>query len=88
VLARGDDLKAGAEPRRWKLVFLSAITITGLIAGAYFYAHRAPKLTEKDTVVLADFSNSTGDGVFDGTLRQGLTVELEQSPFLPIFGVV
>jgi eukaryotic-like serine/threonine-protein kinase len=39
-------------------------------------------LTEKDTVVLADFANSTGDPVFDGTLRQGLTVQLEQSPFL------
>jgi eukaryotic-like serine/threonine-protein kinase len=43
-----------------------------------------PKLTEKDTVVLADFANTTGDAVFDGTLRQGLSVQLEQSPFLSI----
>ena len=49
---------------------------------AYLYFHRAPKLTDKDTIVLADFSNSTGDPVFDGTLRQGLSAQLEQSPFL------
>jgi predicted Zn-dependent protease len=42
------------------------------------------RLTEKDTIVLADFTNTTGDPVFDGTLRQGLSVQLEQSPFLSI----
>jgi hypothetical protein len=47
---------------------------------------RKPVLTEKDTVVLADFTNSTGDPVFDGTLRQGLSVQLEQSPFLSLIG--
>jgi hypothetical protein len=46
--------------------------------------HGPPVLTERDTVVLADFANSTGDSVFDGTLRQGLSVQLEQSPFLPL----
>jgi tetratricopeptide (TPR) repeat protein len=46
--------------------------------------HRPPKLTDKDTIVLADFTNTTGDPVFDGTLRQGLSVQLEQSPFLSI----
>ena len=45
---------------------------------------RKPKLTDKDTIVLADFTNTTGDPVFDGTLRQGLSVQLEQSPFLGI----
>src|SRR5499425_1746043 len=43
---------------------------------------RPPRLSEKDTIVLADFANTTGDPVFDGTLRQGLAVQLEQSPFL------
>jgi hypothetical protein len=42
------------------------------------------RLTSKDTIILADFMNVTGDAVFDGTLRQGLAVELEQSPFLSI----
>ena len=54
------------------------------LAAAYFYFHRAPKLTDKDTIVLADFVNKTGDPVFDDTLRQGLAVQLEQSPFLKI----
>jgi tetratricopeptide (TPR) repeat protein len=54
-------------------------------AGAfYLYSHRTPKLTDKDTIVLADFANTTGDPVFDETLRQGLAVQLEQSPFLSV----
>lgn len=53
-------------------------------AAAYFYFHRAPKLTDKDTIVLADFVNDTGDPIFDGTLRPGLAIQLEQSPFLRI----
>src|SRR5262249_52828732 len=51
---------------------------------AYFYLQRTPKLSDKDTVVLAEFTNTTGDSVFDGTLRQALAVQLEQSPFLSI----
>jgi eukaryotic-like serine/threonine-protein kinase len=48
------------------------------------YLHRAPKLTENDTLVLADFENKTGDPVFDDTLRHGLSVELQQSPLLTL----
>jgi eukaryotic-like serine/threonine-protein kinase len=51
-------------------------------AGLYWRARQKPKLTEKDRIVLADFDNKTGDPVFDGTLRQGLSAQLEQSPFL------
>src|SRR5512146_2784885 len=54
------------------------------VFGLRSFIHRPPMLTEKDTVVLADFANSTGDAVFDGTLRQGLAVQLEQSPFLSL----
>jgi eukaryotic-like serine/threonine-protein kinase len=53
-------------------------------AAGYFSLHRAPKLMAKDTMVLADFENRTGDAVFDQTLRQGLEVQLEQSPFLTL----
>jgi eukaryotic-like serine/threonine-protein kinase len=64
-----------------------AIAAAALLAiGGYFYLHQTPKLTEKDVVVLGDFLNTTGDAVFDGTLRQGLAVQLEQSPFLSLMG--
>src|SRR5438552_4802155 len=55
-----------------------------IAAAGLFYSRRPHALTEKDTIVLADFKNTTGDPVFDGTLRQGLAVQLEQSPFLSL----
>ena len=67
--------------------WIAAAVIVTLVIGAgtiRFFRHRTPALTEKDTIVLADFVNSTGDPVFDGTLRQGLAVQLEQSPFLSL----
>jgi len=70
--------------KHWKVIVSAAIAVVALAAGSYFYLHRTPKLTNKDTIVLADFTNTTGDTVFDGTLRQGLSVQLEQSPFLSI----
>ncbi|HEV3481292.1 MAG TPA: winged helix-turn-helix domain-containing protein [Candidatus Acidoferrales bacterium] len=63
---------------------VAVVTVVALVAGGYFYFYRTPKLTESDSIVLADFANTTGDPVFDGTLRQGLAVQLEQSPFLSI----
>lgn len=66
-------------------VIVSAVMAgLALSVGSYLYFHRTPKLTDKDTIVLADFTNTTGDPVFDGTLRQGLAVQLEQSPFLSL----
>ena len=69
---------------RWRLVIPAVIAVVLLAAGSYFYLERTPKLTDKDTIVLADFTNTTGDPVFDGALRQGLAVQLEQSPFLSL----
>jgi tetratricopeptide (TPR) repeat protein len=69
---------------RSKVLVAVTLVVIVLAAGAYFRFHRAPVLTEKDTIVLADFTNTTGDAVFDGTLRQGLAVQLEQSPFLSL----
>jgi serine/threonine protein kinase len=68
--------------KRWRLAVPAAVVVLGCSAAAYFYLGRAPKLTEMDTLVLADFSNGTGDPLFDDTLRQGLSVELAQSPYL------
>lgn len=73
------------ESRPWGWITAVAILLLAIAGGAtWFLMHRKPALTEKDTVVLADFANSTGDSVFDGTLRQGLAVQLEQSPFLSL----
>jgi len=72
---------AGETPKRWKVIVPVAAAVLAFLVAGYFYFHRAAKLTDKDTVVLADFVNSTGDPVFDDTLRQGMAVQLEQSPF-------
>jgi DNA-binding winged helix-turn-helix (wHTH) protein/tetratricopeptide (TPR) repeat protein len=77
----GGTLLAGT---RWKIAAPIAILIIAIGAGAYFFAHRNHALTERDTIVIAEFSNSTGDPVFDDTLKQGLAVQLAQSPFLAI----
>ncbi|MGD1081791.1 MAG: protein kinase [Candidatus Sulfotelmatobacter sp.] len=70
----------------WKMVVPAAVMlIAALLAGGLYYRSRSSKrLTEKDTVVLADFANSTGDPVFDDTLKQALAADLDQSPFLNI----
>jgi eukaryotic-like serine/threonine-protein kinase len=74
-----------ASGSRGKRAFAAAAGMLAIFAGAaYFYFHREPKLTDKDTIVLADFVNSTGDPIFDVTLREGLAIQLEQSPFLKI----
>jgi serine/threonine protein kinase len=71
---------------RWILSAAAVLVcVLGLIAGLqYWRMHRAPKLTDRDTIVIADFDNKTGDPVFDETLRQGLTIQLAQSPYLNI----
>ncbi len=69
---------------RWKLIAPVAMVVLAFIIVGYLYFRRAPKLTDKDTIVLADFTNTTGDPVFDGTMRQGMAVQLEQSPFLSL----
>jgi len=67
----------------WKIATPSIVVVVALIAGGLYYrSHRIKPLTDKDTIVLADFTNTTGDPLFDGTLRQGLSAQLEQSPFL------
>jgi predicted Ser/Thr protein kinase/tetratricopeptide (TPR) repeat protein len=70
---------------RWAAAAGATIVVIGLGVGGWFFFYRkAHALTDKDTIVLADFTNTTGDTVFDGALRQGLSVQLEQSPFLSI----
>jgi serine/threonine protein kinase len=68
----------------WNPAVLAVVAVSAIAAATYFYTHQTPKLTDKDTIVLADFTNTTGDAVFDGTLRQGLSIQLAQSPFLSL----
>jgi serine/threonine protein kinase/tetratricopeptide (TPR) repeat protein len=76
-----------AGRKLWKVLVPAAVILVAVaIAGAFYFRSRRTthRLTEKDTIVLADFVNTTGDPVFDGTLRQGLAAQLSQSPFLSI----
>ncbi len=70
--------------RGWKIIVPAVVVVLMLSVGAYFYSSRKPKLTDKDTIVLADFANSTGDPIFDDTLKTALTVALRESPFLSV----
>jgi DNA-binding winged helix-turn-helix (wHTH) protein/tetratricopeptide (TPR) repeat protein len=79
-----DSGGAPAHAIRWRVIAPVALLVVALGAASFLYFRRAPALTEKDTIVLADFTNSTGDAVFDDTLKQGLAVQLGQSPFLSI----
>jgi eukaryotic-like serine/threonine-protein kinase len=77
---------ASYSARHWKMIAVVAIVVAGgvSVGGMLWHSRRGHKLTEKDTIVLADFADSTGDPVFHDTLKQGLRVQLEQSPFLNI----
>src|SRR5450631_3862186 len=69
----------------WKIAVPSVVVAAALIAGGLYYrSRRAKPLTDKDTIVLADFANSTGDAIFDDTLKTALNVSLRQSPFLNV----
>ena len=68
----------------WRIAFLVLLAVALVAGGLYYRGHQAKQLTDKDTIVLSDFTNTTGDSVFDDTLKQGLSVQLEQSPFLDL----
>jgi eukaryotic-like serine/threonine-protein kinase len=79
--------KARFRWSRTRLAWIGTMVLLVAAAGGglyWRYTHKAPVLTEKDTIVLADFDNKTGDPVFDDTLKQGLAIQLEQSPFLEL----
>src|SRR6267154_2304388 len=76
-----------AGRKLWKVLVPTAVILVAVaIAGSFYFRSRQTthRLTEKDTIVLADFANSTGDAVFDDTLKQALSVALNQSPFLNV----
>jgi tetratricopeptide (TPR) repeat protein len=90
-LTRGSDSSLTGRDRptakaraRWTVVAAAAAVVVAAVVGYIFYPRPASALTDKDTIVLAEFTNTTGDPVFDDTLRQGLAVQLQQSPFLSL----
>jgi len=76
--------KAARATKFWTIAVAALLVILIGAGGLYYYSRQSKALTDKDTIVLADFTNTTGDPVFDGTLRQGLGSQLEQSPFLSL----
>jgi DNA-binding winged helix-turn-helix (wHTH) protein/tetratricopeptide (TPR) repeat protein len=70
--------------KHWKVMVPAAAAVIAVASSGNLYFHRTPKLADKDTIVLADFANHTGDPVFDDALRQALSVQLEQSPLFSI----
>jgi eukaryotic-like serine/threonine-protein kinase len=78
-----EAVAAASHTVPWKSVLSAASILVLLAAGGFYWRfHRSAKLTDKDTIVIADFTNTTGDPVFDDTLKQALIVGLGQSPFL------
>jgi eukaryotic-like serine/threonine-protein kinase len=67
-----------------RMLLLIPLIAALVVGGLYYRSHHAKPLTDKDTIVLAEFANTTGDPVFDDTLRQGLSAQLQQSPFLSL----
>ena len=83
----GATIAQHPPPARRRALWLSigaASVVAAVVAGAMIYDRRPATLTDRDTIVLADFANTTGDPVFDDTLRQGLAAQLQQSPFLSV----
>jgi len=75
---------APAGRKRWYIA-AAVLVVAAIAAGGFFFKCGARTLTEKDSILLTDFVNTTGDAVFDGTLKQALAVQLEQSPYLNVF---
>ena len=73
----------GGPRRSWVIAAAAVVALIALVGGLLHF-RRTPALTERDSIVVADFVNTTGESVFDGTLKEALTVQLEQSPYLNI----
>lgn len=71
--------------RKVRLAAVAALVVVAALAYGFYLRRRAPALIGKDTILIADFMNTTGDAVFDDALKQGLAMQLQQSPFLNIF---
>ncbi len=87
VPASGSTAVPVAGSNRWRILVFAALVSAVLIAGGIFFlrSYKTHAITEKDSIFIADFVNTTNDQVFDGTLKKALAVDLEQSPYLNVF---
>jgi len=76
--------RADGTPKFWKMAAPVLVVALLVAAGLYYRRQQRERLTEKDTIVLGDFANSTGDAIFDDTLKTALNISLRQSPFLNV----
>ena len=81
---QGTGAPSPARRGRTLLIAAAAAVVIAAAVAGYFYTHRAPTLTDKDQLILADFTNETGDPVFDSTLKEALAIQLEQSPLIQL----
>jgi tetratricopeptide (TPR) repeat protein len=84
AVAGSENAKSTRRFSRRTIIAGAAVVVIALAGGARLFYSRQPRLSETDTIVLTDFANSTGDAVFDDTLKQALATEIQQSPFLNI----
>jgi len=77
------EAPAGRPAKLWRIT-VPVLAVALVVGGLYYRSHRSKSLTDKDTIVLADFDNTTGEHVFDDTLKQAVSADLEQSPFLNV----
>jgi eukaryotic-like serine/threonine-protein kinase len=84
-VSSAEYIATGIKRHKIAAAIVAILLIAGTAAGFYFYYNRSKPLTDKDTILVADFVNTTGEPVFDGTLKQALAVQLGQTPFLNIF---
>jgi tetratricopeptide (TPR) repeat protein len=84
-LESGPGSEVAVQSSKVRRIATSTLLVALLVAGGLYYrSHHPRRLTDRDTIVLSDFTNTTGDPVFDDTLKQGLAVQLEQTPFLQL----
>jgi hypothetical protein len=84
-VSSAQDIASGIKQHKLAVALIALLLVAGAGAVYYFYYHRIQPLTERDTVLLTDFVNTTGESVFDGTLKQALAIQLGQTPFLNLF---
>lgn len=84
-LSSAEYIVEGIRRHKIGAALIAGVFALGVVAAIFLYFNKAQALTDKDTVLLSDFVNTTGETVFDGTLKQALSVQLSQSPFLNIF---